>query len=150
MKVLLKRDVKRLGKAGEIKNVADGYAANYLIPRGLADPATPGVLKEYTQRQQAEKRKQQHEQESASELAERIKSVVLTFTARAGEKGRLYGSITSGDIAAGLEMEIGKPFDKRKVLLEQPIRHLGTHRVPIRLTSDNVPEITVVVQAEEG
>ena len=148
MKVLLKRDIKGLGKAGEVKNVTGGYAANYLIPRGLAVAATPSVLKEFEARRQAEEQKEGEDKKKAGSLAERLSQVVLTFTAKAGEKGRVYGSITSADIAARLEAELGQPFDKRKVVLEQPIHHLGTHRVPIRLLSDVVPEITVIVQTE--
>jgi len=150
MKVLLLRDVKRLGSAGDIKTVANGYAANYLLPRGLAVAATPGVVKDYEERRQVETRKREYVTESAEEQAEVLSKVVLSFTARAGEKGKLYGSITSGDIAAGLEMETGQPFDRRKVLLDKPIRELGTHRVPIKLMSNLVPEITVVVEAEGG
>jgi len=148
MKVLLKQDVKGLGKAGEVRSVADGYGANYLLPRGLAVAATPNVLKEFEARRQAEERKEEEDQKKAGSLAERLGQIVLTFTAKAGEKGRLYGSITTADIAARLETELGQPFDKRKVVLEQPIHHLGTHRVPLKLTSDVIPEITVIVQAE--
>lgn len=148
MKVLLLRDVKRLGSAGDVKEVADGYAANYLIPRGLAVQATPSILKEYQERQKARERKKAHEQESVENLANRLRTTVLTFIVRAGETGKLYGSITSSDIAARLAAEIGKPFDKRQILLEHPIRELGDHRVEIKLMSNQVAEVTVQVQAE--
>ena len=148
MKVLLLRDVKRLGSAGDVKEVADGYAANYLIPRGLAVQATPSILKEYQERQKARERKKAHEQESVENLANRLRTTVLTFIVRAGETGKLYGSITSSDIAARLAAEIGRPFDKRQILLEHPIRELGDHRVEIKLMSNQVAEVTVQVQAE--
>lgn len=149
MKVLLKRDVKGLGKAGDVKSVADGYAANYLIPRELAVPATASLLKEFREKQSADARKEAQEKASASHLAERLSKLVLKFTARSGEKGKLYGSITSSDIASGLEMELGQPVDKRKVMLEQPIHELGTYRVPVKLMADLIPEITVVVEGEK-
>jgi large subunit ribosomal protein L9 len=148
MKVFLKREVKGLGKAGEVKSVADGYAANYLLPKGLAVPATDAVIREFQQLKRIEAKKEKQDKERAGSLAERLAQTTLSFSARAGEKGKLYGSITGGDIASGLEMELGEPFDKRKVILEQPIREVGKYRVPIRLMSDVVPEITVVVKAE--
>jgi large subunit ribosomal protein L9 len=148
MKVLLKRDVKGLGERGEVHEVANGYAVNYLIPRELAMRATPGVLKEHERQMRIEARKQKEAVQSAEEQAEAMRGIVLTFTARAGENDRLYGSITSGDIASGLEMETGQSVDKRNVLLDQPIRELGEHVVPVKLMTDVVPEITVVVEAE--
>lgn len=148
MKVLLKRDVKGLGTAGEVTDVANGYAANYLLPRNLAVKATPGVLRDHEQRSRVEARKQKVVVNDAQELANRLDGIVLTFTARAGENEKLYGSITSGDIASGLEMETGQDIDKRKIELEQPIRELGKHKVSIKLMPEVSAEITVVVEAE--
>ena len=149
MKVLLIKAVKGLGKEGDVKEVANGYGGNYLIPRGLAVAATPGIIKEFEQKKQVEAGKQKREENTAESLAERLQGVVLTFTARAGEQGKLFGSITAADIATGLEMETGHVVDKRKVVLEQPIRELGRYTVPIKLMANIAPEVTVVVQSAE-
>ena len=146
MKVLLKRDVKGVGDAGDVKDVANGYGSNYLIPRGLAVHATAGVLKAHEQVVKAQARKQQVETNEAQILGAKLEGVSLTFAARAGEGGKLYGSITSSDIASGLEVETGQAVDRRKIVLEHPIRELGTYNVPIRLAQDVVPEIVVVVE----
>ena len=148
MKVLLKRDVKGLGEAGEIKKVADGYAANYLIPRGLAVLATPSVLRAHEEQSQVESRKRKQDTETTGQFADSLKGVVLTFTVRAGESGKLYGSITSADIASGLEMETGHSIDKRKIVLESSIRELGEYTVPIKFMPEVVSEITVIVEAD--
>ena len=150
MRVLLKRAVRGLGEAGEVKKVADGYAANYLVPRGLAVPATPSVLKAYEAQAQVESRKQQQETDAAGRIADQLQGVVLTVTAKAGETGKLYGSITSGDIASGLEMETGRSVDKRKVMLDGSIRELGKYKVPIKLMPEVISEITVIVEAESA
>jgi large subunit ribosomal protein L9 len=149
MKILLTQDVENLGRAGEIKTVADGYARNFLIPRGMAVLATEGAIKQAKLRNKAEAKRQRRAEEEVASLAEILWQLTLTFKAKAGEKGRLYGSITSGDIVEALERETGHAFDKRKVQLEGPIRELGVHRVPIKLMTDVTPEITVVVEREE-
>lgn len=146
MKVLLTQDVKGLGRAGEVKVVADGYARNYLIPQGLAIPATKGALKQAEMRRQAEARRLERFEAQAESLADILSRVMLNFKAKAGETGKLYGSITNADIAAGLELETGRAIDKRRIELAEPIRELGIYRVPIRLSSDLTPEITVIVE----
>lgn len=149
MEVLLVKDVPGLGQVGEVKRVADGYAQNFLIPKGLAVLATKGALKQAHLKRQAEERRQQRIAQKAERLAELIIKTTLTFRAKAGEEDRLYGSITSADIAEALEREIGEPIDKRKIELEEPIRELGTHRVPIQLATNLAPAVTVVVEKEE-
>lgn len=148
MEVLLLRDIKRLGKAGEIKKVADGYARNYLIPRGLAVLATPGAIRRKEVQAAIEEQREERIRTDSAALAEKLAQTQLTFKVRAGEKGRLYGSITAADIAAEIEKQTGVPLDKRKVDLEEPIHLLGTHQVPIRLLAGVVPEVTVVVEQE--
>ena len=148
MEVVLLKDVKRLGKAGDVRNVADGYARNYLIPRGLATPASAGAVREAKERATVQARRAAREQAQAQSLAEQLNGMTLTFKARAGETGHLYGSITAADIAEELEKKTGKEIDKRKVILEEPIRKLGTYRVPIRFSSDASAEIQVVVEQE--
>ena len=144
MKVLLKEDVDNLGYAGEIMNVADGYGRNYLIPKGLAVIATAGVLKQASVwRERAAVRMAELQQEHQA-LAARIEETQLEFTARAGETGKLYGSITSNDIAELLNESLGTEIDKRNVA-GGPLRSLGEHQVPIRLSRDFSPRVNVVV-----
>ncbi|MBM4431406.1 MAG: 50S ribosomal protein L9 [Chloroflexi bacterium] len=150
MEVLLLRDIKRLGKAGEIKKVADGYARNYLIPRGLAVLATPGAIRRKEVQAAIEEQREERIRTDSTALAEKLSQTQLVFKVRAGEKGRLYGSITAADIAAEIEKQAGVSLDKRKVDLEEPIHLLGTHQVPIRLLAGVVPEVTVVVEQETG
>jgi large subunit ribosomal protein L9 len=149
MKVLLTETVDNLGSAGEIKKVADGYARNFLIPKGLAVPATEGALKQAELRRQAETRRQKREEVKAESLAGTLSQVTLTFQAKAGETDKLYGSITNADIAEALERETGQAIDKRKVELEEPIRELGSYYVPIKLLPDLAPRITVIVERED-
>lgn len=150
MKILLTQDVENLGRAGQIKKVADGYARNFLIPKGLAVQATEGTVQQAALKSKAQAKRQQQAEEDAASLAEVLWQLTLTFKAKAGEKGRLYGSITSSDIVEALERQTGRSFDRRKVQLEgAAIRELGVHRVPIRLMTNLTPEITVVVEREE-
>jgi len=149
VKVLLIKDVEGLGKTGQIKDVADGYGRNFLIRRKLAVPATEGVVKDTRTRLDAEARKHAQTTETASKLGERIEQMTLTFQRKAGEKDRLYGSVTTADIAEELQRLIGQPFDKRKIMLDEPLRELGAHRVPIKLMAEVTTHVTVVVEREE-
>jgi large subunit ribosomal protein L9 len=149
MKVMLKKDVANLGYAGEVMDVADGYGRNYLIPRGLAVIATPGSLKEaQVWRQRAANRmaelKKEHEL-----LAERITQTSIEFYSKAGESGKLYGSVTSHEIADRLNAMLGTDIDRRN-LVGAPVRQLGQHRVVVRLSRDFQPALTVVVHPEGG
>jgi len=148
VKVLLTKDVEGLGKAGEIKDVADGYGRNFLIRR-LAILATGGVVKDAQLRIEAEARRQAQEAQVASHLAERLEQTTITFRRKAGEKDRLYGSVTTADIAEEIQRLIGESIDKRKIVLEEPIRELGTHKVTVKLMADVTPQVTVVVEREE-
>lgn len=149
MKILLTQDVESLGSVGEIKKVPDGYARNFLIPKGLAVLATEGAVKKAQLQSKVQAKVRRRVEEEAASLAEILWQVTLTFKAKAGEKDRLYGSITSGDIVEALERQTGRAFDKRKLQLKGSIHELGVHRVPIKLMTDVVPEITVVVEREE-
>jgi large subunit ribosomal protein L9 len=146
LEVLLLRDIKRLGKAGETKKVTDGYARNYLLPRGLAVLATAGAIRRTEVQKAIEEQRQERIRTDGSALAERLAEINLVFKVKASEKGRLYGSVTAADIAAEIEKQTGHPVDKRKVELEEPIHLLGTHKVPVRILPNVVPEITVVVE----
>jgi len=149
VKVLLRQDFPNLGKAGEVKDVADGYARNYLIPRGIAVPATQGVLKQAELERQMRAQRQASIEQETQDLAEALKGVVLTFRVRAGENEQLYGSITNADIAEALEKQLGRAIDRRRIDLQKPIRRLGSYRVPIRLGGGLAPHIGVVVQRQE-
>jgi large subunit ribosomal protein L9 len=146
VEVLLLKDIKRLGKAGEVRKVADGYARNYLIPRGLAVPATPGAIKRTEVQKAIEEQREERLRSDATALAEHMSSVTLTFKVKAGEKGRLYGSVTAADIAAELEKKTGYAVDKRKVGLDEPLRLLGSHKVPLKLVAGVASEMTVVIE----
>ena len=150
MEVLLLKAVSSLGRAGQVVKVADGYAHNYLFPKGLARPATEGALKRVRAEEATKARQQEVEGKRLEELAQRIHGLEVHITGRSGGGEKLYGSITSQDIAEALEKVLGEPVDRRKVELEEPIRELGTYRVAIRLGGDLAPYIKVVVEAEEG
>jgi large subunit ribosomal protein L9 len=147
--VILTEYVSNLGQAGEIVEVADGYGRNFLIRRGLAKLATPGEIKQAEQLKRTAARRRRREAADNEALAERLNEMTLTFEARAGEGTKLYGSITSSDIADRISEELGQDFDRRKIHLDESLRQLGTHQVTIRLTANLSPEITVVIEREE-
>ena len=149
MKVMLTQDVAGLGKAGEVKKVADGYGRNYLIPKGLAVLARPGLVPQAKERHRAAEKKATREAATARALAQQMAQMTLTFKAKAGEQDKLYGSITSGDIVEELGKQLGQELDRRKVLLDQSIKQLGSHQVAIKLTTDVTAELTVVIEREE-
>jgi large subunit ribosomal protein L9 len=147
MKVMLVKDVYKLGRAGDIKKVADGYGRNFLIPQGFAVLATAGALKQVERiKAQAEIRRNTQNEELKG-VAEQISGVVLTFPAKAGETGKLYGSITTQDIATALTEKIRFEV-KRQQVDTQPIRSLGEFNAHVRLTMDLMPEIKIVVYRE--
>jgi large subunit ribosomal protein L9 len=152
MKAILLQDVEGLGKAGDLKEVANGYARNYLFPRHLAAAATPALIANRDQRIAAEQRKLDKQTEGNRQQAERLGQVTLTFKARVGREGRLYGSITSQDIAAGLRESEGIVIDRRMIDLQNPIRATGTFMVPIKIAQKLEPKITVNVidEAQAG
>ncbi len=150
MKVILLQDVEGQGKAGDLKDVADGYARNYLLPKGLAAPATPALLANRAQRIAAEQRKLEKQAEQNRQQAQRLSEITLTFRARVGREGRLYGSITSQDIASGLREAEGIVIDRRMIVLPEPIRSTGTFTVPIKVAPKLEPKITVNVIDENA
>ena len=145
MVVILKRDVKGTGRAGDVVKVNDGYARNMLIPKGYAIEATKGNIRslEKVKEKQAEKEAQQRA--AASEKAEQLKKAQVTIVTKSGEGGRLFGSITSKDIADAVMEQTGISVDKKKIKLDQPIKNLGTFHVEIKLYYDINAEITVTV-----
>lgn len=147
MKVMLIKDVYKLGHAGDVKKVADGYGRNFLLPQGLAVVATAGALKQVEKiRKQAEIRRAKENSELQG-LADQIKDVVLTFGAKAGDTGKLYGSITTQDVATAVSEETRFEIKKHQVDM-QPIRNLGEYTANIRLTIDLVPEVKIIVHRE--
>jgi large subunit ribosomal protein L9 len=148
MKVILLQDVDGLGKAGDLKDVADGYARNYLLRRHLAAGATPTLLSNHKQHIAAQQRKIEKLAETNSQLAEKLAQVTLTFKARVGKQGRLYGSITSQDIAAGLRDAEGLTVDRRLISLTNPIRSLGSYPIAVKIAPKLEPKITVNVVDE--
>ncbi len=147
MKVLLIKDVYKLGRAGDIKKVADGYGRNFLLPQALAVLATEGAMKQIQRiKGQAEVRRTEQNSELKG-LADQIAGVTLTFAAKAGETGKLYGSITTGDVATALQEQTRFEV-KRQQMEMQPIRNLGEFKARIRLTMDLVPEFKIIVHRE--
>ncbi len=147
MKVLLIKDVYKLGRAGDVKRVADGFGRNYLLPQGMAVLATPGALKQVDSlRAKANLRRAELNKEMGG-LAEQLKGVYVTFASKAGETGKLYGSITTTMIAEALSAKIGTTVERRQVEC-QPIRNLGSFKAIVRLTVDLNPEVLVIVHRE--
>ncbi len=146
MEVILLKEVKRLGKAGDVRRVAEGYARNYLIPRGLAILATDAARKQMAEQAAVEADREEKEKAAAEEQATSLQKIELHFQVRVGEQGRLYGSITSADIAEQLSEKIGQAIDKRKIMLEEPIKDVGRSKVEVRLHPDVKITVTVVVE----
>ena len=146
MKVIFLQDVPDVARAGEVKEVADGYARNFLIPRKLAALASPGALSQVVTTEKAEAKTN----EELIELAGQLEGKEVSLKAHAGAKERLYGSITSADIAAELESATGLVIDKRKIELDKPIHQLGSYELTIKLGKDITPKITVNVIEEEA
>lgn len=150
MKVLLVQDVAKLGTAGDIKEVSGGFGRNYLIPQGLAVLATRGQVKQAEERAAAQRKRDQAARKDAEALAARINGQTLRFIARVGEQERLYGSVTSADIAEKLHAQVGVEVDRRRIQLDESIKRTGVYTVSIRLMAGVEPSISVVVEGEGG
>jgi large subunit ribosomal protein L9 len=146
MRVLLLKEVKGLGHAGQVKDVAGGYATNYLFPQKLAEPVTEGAVKQAEQVKEVLARKQERKTSEAKTLAARLDGQEVTFKAKTGEGDRLYGSITAADVAEALSRKTGLEVDRRYLELEHPIKALGEHRVQLKLASGLFAYITVLVE----
>ncbi len=150
MKVLLVQDVDHLGKAGELKDVSGGFGRNFLIPKGFAVLATRGQIKQAEERMAAQRKRVDAARKDAEALAARLNGVTLTFVAKVGEQDRLYGSVTSSDIAERIHEQLKIELDRRKIELDEPIKRTGTFPVSIRLVAGVEPVVNVVVQGEGG
>jgi large subunit ribosomal protein L9 len=148
MEVILREDIDNLGHRGQVVKVANGYARNFLLPRKLAVPATESNKAIIEQERQAHLRREAKAAGDASELAKLMAGVVVTIRQKAGENDQLFGSVTAQDIAAGLAAQ-NYTIDRRKIQLEDPIKQLGEHKVPVRLHREVTTEITVRVEKEE-
>ena len=145
MKIILRKDVENLGEAGTLATVKNGYARNYLIPQGFAVAATPGELKMWEHNQAVKARKVERQERELQSFADKIAAVSLTFEARAGENGRLFGSVTSSDIAEKLSAAVGEEIDRRKIVLSEPIRTTGEHTVTVNVIGKLRPQVKVTV-----
>jgi large subunit ribosomal protein L9 len=146
VRVILKAEVRGLGRTGEVKDVADGYARNYLLPKGLAIEATGGELKVLAQERQSEKTKKDRAHQDAEALAARLGEVTLVFKLKAGEQGKTFGSVTAKEVADALKKEAKADIDKTKIVLHEPLRSLGIHKVEVRLLSDVRASVTVAIE----
>ena len=148
MKVVLLQDVKGLGKKEQLVNVSDSYARNYLFPRKLAAEATPGKIKELEQKKKSEIRKKDKEKQAARELADKLNKSEISFKVKAGENGKLFGSITSKDVADAVKAQLKIEIDKKKIVLHDAIKSLGTYPVEIKVYPEISAEINVKVVEE--
>lgn len=147
MKVLLLKDIYKLGRAGDVKKVADGYGRNYLLPQGLAVLATPGALKQSDNIRQKAAEQRAIVNKEMGVIADKMVDLTITFSAKASETGKLYGSITTQMIAEAIANKIGVEIARRQID-SQPVRALGEHKVKVRLTVDLIPAIKVIVLRE--
>jgi large subunit ribosomal protein L9 len=149
MKVILKKDVEKLGRKGDVVNVAPGYGRNYLLPRKMAIEVTPTNLKMIEIEKQALLKKMEQERQSFQDLIRRLGEVTLTFGRKAGEKDVIFGSVSAGDIKEALD-GLGFEIEKKKIILDEPIKRLGNFTVPVKVYQDDKAEIKIVVAKEEG
>ncbi len=147
MEVILKEDVPKVGSRGDLVKVADGFGRNYLLPRKLAIEATASNRAVIEQMKQAALRRAAKDKADSEALAKMLEGVSVSFTRKAGEKEQLFGSVTSGDIAAALEQQ-GYNIDRRKIHLDEPLKHIGEFKVPVRLYKGVDATVKVVIQKE--
>jgi len=146
MEVILTRDVEKLGKRGDVVNVSAGYARNFLFPKKLAEEATPKNIKKWEKEKEIIELKEEEMRAELQAKAEKIRNLTLEIEAKAGEGGRLFGSVTAGDIAEAIKEITGEEIDRKKIQLEEPIKSLGTFPLKIKFSPDVVSEITVIVK----
>jgi large subunit ribosomal protein L9 len=147
MRVLLRDDVNGVGKRGDIVDVAKGFARNYLFPTGRALVASPGVEAQATAMRRNRALRDAHDHESAEAVSAALAGATVTVKARAGTEGRLFGSVTTADLAEAIEAQTGAVIDRRKILLDEPIKTVGAHAVPVRLHADVEATLNIEVEA---
>ncbi|MCS1352668.1 50S ribosomal protein L9 [Mechercharimyces sp. CAU 1602] len=144
MKVIFQQDVKGKGKKGEVKEVADGYARNYLLPNKLAVPASSGNINDLNEKKKREQRRAEEDLQQAEKLAETLGKLEIVITTKAGEGGRLFGAVTSKQISQQVMKDHSIKLDKKKIMLDDPIRHLGVTKVPVKLH----PKVTATISVQ--
>ena len=149
MKVILSDDVEKLGRKGDVVTVADGYARNFLVPKGLAMVASRGALKQANLMQKARAEKDERDKQAAAARVSTLAASPVYISARAGEEGRLFGSVTNSDVARAIQEQLGEAVERRDIRLEDPIRSLGTHQVEVNLHAEVNALVTVEVIAHE-
>ena len=149
MKVILNQDVDKLGHKGDVVTVADGYARNYLVPKGLALTATKGSIRQAESMQRARTERDERDKQEAAGKVERLAATPVYISARAGEEGKLFGSVTKADVARAIEEQLGEAIDRHKIRLDDPIRTLGTHQIEVHLHEEVNALVTVEVIAHE-
>jgi large subunit ribosomal protein L9 len=147
MKVILLSDVKALGKRGDVATVADGYANNFLLPRKLATPATPGAIKQLEQQTNAKKRRQAEEVANANDVAAQLEELTLEIAARAGGNGRLFGTVTNANVADAIAAALNVAIDRHKIEMKDGIKAVGTYPIEIRLGNNVVAKSNIRVVA---
>jgi ribosomal protein L9 len=148
MKIVLRDDVDKLGQKGDVVDVADGYARNFLVPRGLAIKAESGVVRQAEAMRRNRSAREQRDREAAQTLADRLTGKTVSVPARSGEGGKLFGSITAADIVAALQQQLGVELDRKRLGLEEPLKELGVVELPIRLHADVVATLTIDVVSQ--
>lgn len=149
MKVILAADVEKLGRKGDVVVVADGYGRNYLVPKGLAMTASKGALKQAEQMRRAREELEAKDKEAAAAKVATLGASPVYISARAGEEGKLFGSVTNSDVARAIEEQLGEAIDRRHVRMDDPIRTLGSHQIEVHLHEDVNALVTVEVIAHE-
>ncbi len=147
MRIILRADVGKLGRKGDVLDVSDGYARNYLVPKGLALRATDGAIAQAATMRRARDVKEARDREAAEEIARRLTPTVIRIPARAGAEGRLFGSVTAADVADAVAAQAGLTVDRRRVHLDEPIKSVGSHEVAVRLHTDVEVRLQVEVFA---
>ena len=148
MKVILRSDVSNVGRKGDVLEVSDGFARNYLVPKGLAMRATDGAMAQAAAMRRARDLKEAKDRAGAEEVARRLTPVVIRIPARAGAEGRLFGSVTAADLAEAVTAQTGLNLDRRRIRLDDPIKSLGSHEVAVRLHTDVEARLQVEVVAD--
>lgn len=149
MKVILKQDIKGVGKKDQIVNAADGYARNYLFPRNLAVPADEGNMNNLKSKNESVAYRKGEDLKEAKQIAERMKTIIVKISVKAGDNGRLFGAVTAKEIAEALKKDFGITVDKKKVLLSESIKVAGTTKVDVKLNEGVVAQVSVMVVPEQ-
>lgn len=147
---MLRSEVRGLGRPGDVKDVADGYAQNFLLPKGLAVEANAAELKRLAQERSSAERKKERAHGEAQQLAERLGATTLTFSLKAGKDGKTFGSVTSKDLVEALKRDAGIELERTKIHLEEPLKSLGVHSVEVRLLTDVRAKVTVAIEPAAG